>query len=427
MEKYIEILDSLMSSKKEKKKKDPNAKEKEAFRSAWVSLASEAGFVGRAEQFLYEGFSFCGAEPFYAYLVKTKDQNTTLSALFSGKHYGNDSNVTFRLVTHLLALMLNDNAPENVLAPIIKRLPGASINKEKKRLGTAEKTVGKYFLAELLPDVVLCPLADIGTKPIFVKEFVDLLSSVLDGIENSGAAKGVVADNIVKVRKWFADYEAHQSVSPENKTARVETVPVVAEEDADVSHKADGHQEEGGKSPNTPRVLPDEEPPADVAAYLVALLSKAGKAAIAVKSENIQQKSKIDALIHSVESEQEKLRRVNQQIADQQDTIAELRKKLSAAEGDILVLRQDIDQKDTVITEKTTEIEERIKMTDVLSRDRSNQANETLQRLASKIKIEYRDFTDALDVPMSCDLGENLRLQLQSIFDILEKGGMKIK
>ena len=33
----------------------------------------------------------------------------------------------------------------------------------------------------------------------------------------------------------------------------------------------------------------------------------------------------------------------------------------------------------------------------------------------------------ALDVPMSCDLGENLRLQLQSIFDILEKGGMKIK
>lgn len=427
MEKYIEILDSLMSSKKEKKKKDPNIKEKEAFRSAWVSLVSEAGFVGSAEQYLYEGFAFCGAEPFYAYLVKTKDRNATLSALFSGKHYGNDSNVTFRLVTHLLALMLNDNAPENVLAPIIKRLPGASINKEKKRLGTAEKTVEKYFLAVLLPDVVLCPLADIGTKPIFVKEFVDLLSSVLDGIENSGAAKGVVADNIVNVRKWFADYEAHQSVSPENKTARVETVPEVAEEDADVSHKADGHQEEGGKSQNTPRVLPDEEPPADVAAYLVALLSKAGKAAIAVKSENIQQKSKIDALIHSFESEQEKLRRVNQQIADQQDTIADLRKKLSAAEGDILVLRQDIDRKDTVITEKTTEIEERIKMTDVLSRDRSNQANETLQRLTSKIKIEYRDFTDALDVPMSCDLGENLRLQLQSIFDILEKGGMKIK
>lgn len=73
------------------------------------------------------------------------------------------------------------------------------------------------------------------------------------------------------------------------------------------------------------------------------------------------------------------------------------------------------------------EISERVKMADVLSRDRSKQADETLQRLASKIRVEYRDFVDALDVPMSCDLGENLRLQLQSIFDILEKGGMKIK
>ena len=66
-------------------------------------------------------------------------------------------------------------------------------------------------------------------------------------------------------------------------------------------------------------------------------------------------------------------------------------------------------------------------MADVLSRDRSRQADETLQRLASKIRVEYRDFTDAMDIPMSCDLGENLKLQLQSVFDILEKGGMKIK
>lgn len=427
MEKYIGILDSLMSSKKEKKKKDPNTKEKEAFRSAWVSLASEAGFVGRAEQFLYEGFSFCGAEPFYKYLINTKDKNAAISELFNGKHYGNDSNVAFRLVTHLLALMLNDNAPGNVLAPIIKCFPGAAINKSKKRLGTAEKTVEKYFLAELLPDVVLCPLADIGIKPIFVKEFVALLSSVLDGIENSGAAKGVVAENITKIRKWFADYEAPQIEFPENKTVRVKRAPVVEEEDVNFSHKANGHQKKGDKSLSTHRVQPVEESLNDITAYLVDLLNTAGKAAIAARTESIQQKSKIVALIYSIEGEQEKLRLVNQQIADQQDTIAELRKKLSAAEGDVLTLKNDIAQRDAVIAAKTAEIKERIEMADVLSRDRSNQANETLQRLASKIKVEYRDFVDAIGVAMSCDLGENLRLQLQSIFDILEKGGMRIK
>ena len=35
MDKYVETLDALMKAKKEKKKKEPTIKEKEAFRSAW--------------------------------------------------------------------------------------------------------------------------------------------------------------------------------------------------------------------------------------------------------------------------------------------------------------------------------------------------------------------------------------------------------
>ena len=157
------------------------------------------------------------------------------------------------------------------------------------------------------------------------------------------------------------------------------------------------------------------------------MLSKAGKVATTVKTESAQQKIKIDALTQSLKDEQEKVHRANQRIANQQATIDELRKKLSDIEGDVFALRQDVVQRETVIAEKDVEIAERVKMAEVLSRDRSKQADESLQRLASKIRVEYRDFVDALDVPMSCDLGENLRLQLQSIFDILEKGGMKIK
>ena len=73
MDKYVETLDALMKVKKEKKKKEPTIKEKEAFSSAWLSLVADTGLTGRAEQFLYEGFSFCGAEPFYAYLIQTED------------------------------------------------------------------------------------------------------------------------------------------------------------------------------------------------------------------------------------------------------------------------------------------------------------------------------------------------------------------
>lgn len=394
MDKYVETLDALMKVKKEKKKKEPTIKEKEAFRSAWLSLVADTGLVGRAEQFLYEGFAFCGAEPFYAYLIQTEDQNATLATMFSGKYYGIDSNVSFRLVTHLLALMLNNNAPRNILAPIIKRLPGACVNKDKKRLGTAEKTLKKYFLTELRPDAELCPLADIGTKPVFINEFVALVSSIMDGIENAGSAKGIVVKNIAKIRKWFADYDISQRVSADTKTDQV---------------------------------IPEEKVPADMIAYLTELLGKAAKVTTVVKAESTQQRVKIDALTQALEGEQNKLQGANQQIADLQDTITELRKKLSATEGDIFALRQAVKQRDAVIAEKDAEIAERVKMAEVLSRDRSKQADELLQKLASKIRIEYRDFVDALDVPMSCDLGENLRLQLQSIFDILEKGGMKIK
>ena len=132
-------------------------------------------------------------------------------------------------------------------------------------------------------------------------------------------------------------------------------------------------------------------------------------------------------MTQELKEEQKKLQCTIHQIADQQMTIDELREELSAAKGDILILRQNIAQKDSIIAEKDAEIAERIKVTEILSRDKNKQADEWMQRFASRIRVEYRDFVDALDVPMSCDLGENLKLQLQSIFDILEKGGMKLK
>ena len=45
---YIDTLNSLIEAKKEKKKKEPTVKEREAFHNAWLSLASDVGFAGRA-------------------------------------------------------------------------------------------------------------------------------------------------------------------------------------------------------------------------------------------------------------------------------------------------------------------------------------------------------------------------------------------
>lgn len=319
MDKYVETLDALMKAKKEKKKKEPTIKEKEAFRSAWLGLVADTGLVGRAEQFLYEGFAFCGAEPFYAYLIQTEDPNATLATLFGGKYYGIDSNVSFRLMAHLLALMLNNNAPRNILAPIIKRLPSACVNKDKKRLGTAEKTLEKYFLSELRPDAELCPLADIGTKPVFINEFVALVSSIMDGIENAGSAKGVVVKNTAKIRKWLADYDFSQSVIADMKTDSVTSASTTdAAEKAKIVSVADNPPEDRVPAPKVTVAQPEEDAPADMIAYLAALLGKASKATAVVKTESTQQRVKIDALTQALETEQNKLHGTNQQIADLQ-------------------------------------------------------------------------------------------------------------
>lgn len=146
-----------------------------------------------------------------------------MTALFDGNFYGKDSSVTFRLVTHLLALMLNDDSPQNILPLVIRRFKGACVNKDQNRLGTAEKTMEKYFFSVLSPDAILYPLASIDVKPLLIKEFMSLVSSIMANIENSGDLKDNVVKNIKKIREWFADYDdTFQRTSEPDKIAAVE-------------------------------------------------------------------------------------------------------------------------------------------------------------------------------------------------------------
>lgn len=446
---YVDTLDYLLKLKSEKKKKDPSKIERDQFFAAWVKLAENEGFSERAERYLYNGLSYCGAKPFKQYLDQLENKEQGLQAFFTGKMYGNNAETTFRLLANLFALLLNDKKTAPLVAAVIVRFPRACFNKDKKRLGNIEDILLKYFFAELAPNTELIPLAEISVKkPVFITDFIAAMEISLDKIDTNNLSKNKVS-NIAKVRKWILEYQP-RIVTEENplevskektggtisndspaevvapavsaSTADLPTASVVAAAELVVQEQQQKNEKKDAMPPASA-----EERPADITSYLIDLLSKAGKAAAAVKAEGIQQKIKAEALLSELESEQEKLQRANQRIAEQQDTIADLRKKLAAAEGDIFVLKQDVALRDAMIAERETEIAERIKMADVLSRDRSKQADESLQRLASKIRVEYRDFADALDVPMSCDLGENLRLQLQSIFDILEKGGMKIK
>ena len=159
----------------------------------------------------------------------------------------------------------------------------------------------------------------------------------------------------------------------------------------------------------------------------IALMAKAMDSVNAVIKENGQLKAKANNLAQELDKKETELSYANKMIQELRDEIGRISKRLNISIGENAQLQKELAAKDELISQKETELSERIEFAEVLDRDRKQQDNEAMQRIASKIKVEYRDFQDAEDIPVDCDLGENFKLQLQSIFDILEKGGIKFK
>lgn len=425
--KNIDTLEYLLtlrkSRSKEKKKAEPSKLERDQFYEAWTKLVADEGYSARAEKYLYDCSAYCGAKPFKSYLDHCEDRNDAMNRYFKGEMYGVNSEVTFRLLAHLLALLMNDKKSWDLVPAIIKKFPDACINKEKKRLGTLSKTMDKYFFAALDIKGVLPPLSEMDLKPIFLKEFIETMSSVLAEVNRDGLAKNKII-NIEKTEVWIESYRQ----VPVNQESDGKNVNVVQDQDNSTKFEKEKLTEELEEI-LTPVVTeqPEQTVPQDLEKQLIDLISSAGKVAFAVRAESVQRKRKNEDLIKSLGETQAKLDQANNQIGELNAVINQLRQKIMEAEGTIVILKQTIEQKDTLIAAKDSEIAERIQMTEVLSRDRSKQADETLQRMASEVRKECLDFYDAAGMEMSNELGEIMRDKLTAILTILEKGGMKIK
>ena len=61
----------------------------------------------------------------------------------------------------------------------------------------------------------------------------------------------------------------------------------------------------------------------------------------------------------------------------------------------------------------------------IYAADKESALTEQLNSISARLKVEYTDFQDALDMEMTVALGDNMRCQLDTIFRILEKAGMQ--
>lgn len=107
MEDHIKELSGLMSLKKAGKK-ESSQMERSQFKISWAGLVTERGFNEEAETFLYEGYTYCGAEPFFDYMKKTDSYMDTLNELYKGKLYGENCVSSSSILFHLLSLSMNN-------------------------------------------------------------------------------------------------------------------------------------------------------------------------------------------------------------------------------------------------------------------------------------------------------------------------------
>lgn len=308
---------------------------------------------------------------------------------------------------HLFAFMLNDGVSAHLQAPVIKHFDSACLNKEGTRLGTATKTIEKYFLNVLSPEADLKPLNEMELSPGVITSFLSVFSSLLNDLKQKDSIREPAASNIRRIENWAKEY-----------------LEKSGKEGIQSGNNAEGVT--GTRLTGEPQIISDEMKKIDVNS-LSSILNQANVLASQLQQENYTQKKRITELKAREHDNSLKLREVSKELEDEKAAAAELRRQKCELESKCQAKQHEIENKDRMLSEKDAEIAERIRMSEVLSRDRSRQADESLQRIASKIRVEYRDFKDAVNTPMTVDLGENLRIQLQSVFEILEKGGMKIE
>jgi 3-deoxy-D-manno-octulosonate 8-phosphate phosphatase KdsC-like HAD superfamily phosphatase len=392
-----------------KNKSGASKADKNNFQNEWLSYVREHGFNDTAETFLYDGFSFLGMVPFITYLSNTSDKQETIHKLLSGKRFYRNKSITFKLMLHLLALLIEKLPDEKALIMLVVRcLPELSINKEGKRLGDMAKSVDKYFVKVLSHETEFPDLKSLGLRPVIIESFRKMMAEALHILLAEGHGSPEEASIMTNIEKWLSDNDK---------------LPADADKSEDVvpAEMTDGTLTQCG-------VYVDKTFPGNsktytwrdglnITAYAIKQLEKE---LIRLQmnnenllSENTRVKTDRDNLQCALNRERE--------CCEQQKT------EISRLFKDVSLLRQQVVALEIKIRDKDKEIEERARLADMLSRDRTEQSKEALKRLAANLRVEYRDFLDAENLPMNADLGENMRLQLKSIFDILKKNGLNLE
>ena len=382
------------------KKGDAKVSDKNDYKTEIGKLLVEQGINDVSLKYLCLGFSFCGALPLYTYL-NSLEKNSVASLLKSVFSYNqiknNDNGIALRMELGLLFYFFTSKEciPE-ASEFLLGRFSRDCKSKDGGLRKDLSKTVEKNFVGLIREETKFLPMSESGVKDVFWNEFKPIMSCAISEIQPTKTKIKKQCDTALQwigyKRNVVADVaelnSAPSSQTPESEKEKLSDAELIKEIESFMN-----------------------EVPGIVTAVSQLLL----------KYKNQQKSiSELQTYMNKCDSLCKRIEYMEDEAKLQLDSIT----KLTTEKHSLIFQLNNLQENNIRLVEENEKYK---KVISVYSSDKTSSQSEQLNAIASKLKSEYRDFKDAEDMEMTVDLGENLRLQMQSIFRILAKAGIDVE
>lgn len=383
----------------EKRKKDPSKKDADEFERLWLSAVEEVDLNKESFALLCDGFRYAAARPLFKYF-KLKGASKQPYAILGTYDpiRKNTLELELKFSISLLAFELMDPTSADQVAALLKKVPEAALTKDNKITGNLSALVRRLMLSELTSGDIKADAAEVKAITRESSRFAKLVGPIVSEAMENDKLKDGERNAAKNLRAWLDIlYEPETKTEPITDTSALSgIVGNLAQEDAQCD--------------DTDALSIDR----------IVLAVKGLGAALTNRDRKIES---LKSAIVSSESEIARLKDhrdlLKGQCAELQVTLDKLRETNAKMNAEVVSLKQQIEQ-------LSVDLSANRQMVELLEQTGSKQSDETIKRISRKLKIEFEDYQDAVGLDMDADLGENMRLQLGSVFQTLKENGFEL-
>ena len=364
-----------------KKKGEASIEKKKNFTELLFKEFSEQGINENTVTMLDKGFSFEGAKAIVLYIntLPNKEKMNAINALFKTKTFkNNNKGIAFKFLISILAELMSafDLDNKEIIRTIVLKIPKNIKNKEGKEFGDINIAIKKYFIQILNLKTKIPNFKQLDIDNEVISQFEKIFTKAVSEIKNPTKSEKQVIEYVLKSLNTKA--EPDTKITEKKKQSKINNKK---KNKKTVLHKKNENQ----------TIKKDK-----VDNHKITELENKVKELQSIIEKSKDENKIISDELHNISKELEESKKYN----------AELIHKCNTLQNDL---------------------KKHMNILNIFEKNAQNSQKELLNSIASKLKCEYIDFKSAKNMPMTVDLGENLRDQINTIFQLLEKNGISVK